>query len=97
MQFSILLVKQINQIEMKKLTHQHLDPDLLLDCSQEDQVNFWAEIFQVKPEAIKTAVRACCNNSIACISAYLKNTYLPNKDQKQAPQKNTSTFIKTNF
>ena len=62
---------------MKKLSYQITDPNLLLDCSQEDQVNFWAEALQVSPQAIKTAIRACCNNSIACISAYIKNTSLP--------------------
>ena len=83
MLLSILLGKDINQIDMKKRVHQTIDPDLLLDCSQEDQINFWAEIFQVTPQAIKTAVRACCNNSIACISAYLKNGYQPAKQYQQ--------------
>ena len=77
MVFSILLGKDTNQIEMEKLVHQTIEPDLLLDCSQEDQINFWAEIFQVTPQALKIAVRACCNNSIAVISAYLQNSYKP--------------------
>jgi hypothetical protein len=68
---------------MEKRVHQTADADLLLDCSQEDQVSFWAEIFQVTPEAIKTAVRACCNNSITSVSAYLKNTYHPAKRDAQ--------------
>jgi hypothetical protein len=83
MLLSILLGTDINQIEMKKLVYQTIDPDLLLDCSQEDQINFWAEIFQVTPAAIKTAVRACCNNSIACISAYLKNSAKPASQYQQ--------------
>lgn len=77
---------------MKKPIRQTIAPDLLLDCSQEDQVNFWAEIFQVTPEAVKTAVRACCDNRIACISAYLKNTYNTARDHLH-----TSILAKTNF
>jgi len=78
---------------MKKLSYQTLDPNLLLDCSQADQVNFWAEMFQVTPQAIKSAVRACCNNSVACISAYLKNRNIPHREQKQSIE-HTSTFFK---
>lgn len=78
---------------MKKLSHQTLDPTLLLDCSQNDQINFWAEMFQVSPQAIKSAVRACCNNSIACISAYLKNKNIPISEKKQN-DKNYSKLFK---
>lgn len=69
---------------MKHLHPQYQDPNLILDCSQPDQINFWAETFQVSPQAIKTAVRACCNNSIACISAYLQNVYIPSMQQNQS-------------
>lgn len=72
---------------MKKPSHQILTPDFLLDCSQADQINLCAEMFQVSPQAIKSAVRACCNNSVACISAHLQKKLI----------KIPSHFLKTNF
>jgi len=45
----------------------------LLDLSEQKELNYWAEKLGVRPEVIKTAVRASRNNSIACIVSYVEN------------------------
>lgn len=77
---------------MKRLNQQPLDMNQILDCSQPDQVNFWADVFNVSPQAIKTAVRACCNNSIACISNYLKNKNANQQAKQQIDHKTPLVF-----
>jgi hypothetical protein len=64
---------------MEASVNQKLMPDVLLDCSQTDQVCFWAKKFEVSPMAIRTAVRACCSNSISQIAQYIQQVYLPAK------------------
>ena len=44
----------------------------LLDLSEQSELNYWAEKLGVRPEVIKTAVRASRNNSITSIVNYLK-------------------------
>jgi len=46
----------------------------LLDLSQQNELNYWAEKLDVRPEVIKTAVRASRNNSINSIVDYV-NAY----------------------
>jgi hypothetical protein len=60
---------------MQTISRKAATPDLLLDCSEADQVCYWADVFNVSPQAIKTAVRACCSNSIPHIAHYLKHVY----------------------
>jgi len=64
---------------MKSVMNESLDPELLLDCSQEEEVSLWASRFKVSPQAVKTAVRACCSNSIVNIANYLEQNYLPSR------------------
>lgn len=64
-----------NVIIMQTTSRKTVDPDLLLDCSEADQVCYWAAKFNVTPQAVKTAVRACCSNSIPHIAHYLKHVY----------------------
>ena len=45
----------------------------LLDLSEQKELNYWAEKLGVRPEVIKTAVRASRNNSIASIVTYVEN------------------------
>lgn len=45
----------------------------LLDLSEQKELNYWAEKLGVRPEVIKTAVRASRNNSIASIVRYVEN------------------------
>jgi len=45
----------------------------LLDLSEQKELNYWAEKLGVRPEVIKTAVRASRNNSIASIVSYVEN------------------------
>ena len=45
----------------------------LLDLSEQKELNYWAEKLGVRPEIIKTAVRASRNNSIASIVSYVEN------------------------
>lgn len=61
---------------MKSLVTENLEPELILDCSQDEEVYFWARKFNVSPQAVKTAVRACCNNNIASIASYLERHYM---------------------
>jgi hypothetical protein len=60
---------------MNDQSQKNLDLDLVLDCSQEKEVSYWAQHFNVSPQAIKTAVRACCNNNIISIARYLQSDY----------------------
>lgn len=53
--------------------------DFLLDCSRQEEINHWAKKLKVSPQAIKTAIRACCSNHIATIAYYIQSTYLPAK------------------
>lgn len=64
---------------MKSVMNESLDPELLLNCSQEEEVSLWASRFKVSPQAVKTAVRACCSNSIVNIATYLEQKYLPSR------------------
>jgi len=45
----------------------------LLDLSEQKELNYWAEKLGVRPEVIKTAVRASRNNSIASIVSFVEN------------------------
>ncbi|MEJ7560609.1 MAG: DUF3606 domain-containing protein [Pedobacter sp.] len=62
---------------MQTIARKPQNPDLLLDCSESDQICYWANEFNVTPQMIKTAVRACCSNSIPRIAYYLKYVYEP--------------------
>jgi hypothetical protein len=66
---------------MQPTARKHQSPELLLDCSETDQVCYWANELNVTPQAVKTAVRACCSNSIPRIAHYLKNVYPAAKKQ----------------
>jgi hypothetical protein len=60
---------------MQPIVRKPIDPDMLLDCSETDQVCYWANKLNVTPQTLKTAVRACCSNSIPRIALYLKYVY----------------------
>jgi hypothetical protein len=60
---------------MQTISRKAIDPELLLDCSETDQVCYLANLLEVSPQAVKTAVRACCSNSIPLIAYYLKYFY----------------------
>lgn len=65
---------------MYSLTNEN-NQETLLDCSQSDEVSFWASQFEVSPQAIKSAVRACGSNSVGRIADYLQRYYLPAQQQ----------------
>ena len=44
-----------------------------LNVSEQSELDYWSEKLGVRPEVIKTAVRASRNNSIDSIVGYLKN------------------------
>ncbi|RZK78033.1 MAG: DUF3606 domain-containing protein [Pedobacter sp.] len=44
----------------------------LLDASQQSELNYWSEKLGVRPEVIKTAIRASRSNTIESIVGYLK-------------------------
>ena len=73
-----------NSMTMQTISRKAVDPDLLLDCSDADQVCYWADKFNVTPQAVKTAVRACCSNSVPQIAHYLKHIY-PLEDAVNCP------------
>ena len=64
---------------MKSLWNENINPSLLLDCSQNEEVHLLAKKLKVSPQVIKAAVRACCNNEVSVIEAYLRQSYLPAK------------------
>jgi len=74
------MLRKNSTSSIKQLAPLNQNEDVLLDCSENDQVCMWAEKLKVSPQALKTAVRACCSNSIAKIANYLQYTYLPNKN-----------------
>lgn len=44
-----------------------------LNCSEQSELNYWAQQLGVKPEVLKTAVRASRNNSIESVKSYVKS------------------------
>lgn len=69
--------------------------NLLLDCSEPEQLNFWAEVFHVSPQTLKSAVRACCDNSIECIFTYLKKQQLIPKQPSRPLQNHRNAYRQT--
>lgn len=47
----------------------------LIDFSSESELSFWSAKLQVRPEAIKTAAKACCSNEVSKVKEYLKTKY----------------------
>ncbi|EDM34682.1 hypothetical protein PBAL39_14034 [Pedobacter sp. BAL39] len=54
------------------VTMNHLN-SILLDLSEVKELNFWAEKLGVRPESLKTAVRASRSNALDQIIIYLKS------------------------
>ncbi|HKG05146.1 MAG TPA: hypothetical protein VKB19_01740 [Pedobacter sp.] len=53
---------------------------VLLDFSQADQIVYWADKLNITPEMIKSAARACHNNTLDQIISYLKSCSKLSKD-----------------
>jgi len=66
---------------MKSLKNENSDVLEFLDCSQDEEVRYLATRFNVTPQAVKAAVRACCNNSVEHLIYYIQNIYLPLKNR----------------
>lgn len=62
---------------MEREENEPIDPEMILDCSEQEEICFWARKFNVSPLAIKTAVRACCSNRILRIATYLQDHPMP--------------------
>jgi len=65
---------------MSSLIKENPKTDGFLDCSREEDVRTFAAKFNVSPQAVKSAVRACCSNSIEKVTHYLRTSYLPVKN-----------------
>ncbi|MHA4895952.1 DUF3606 domain-containing protein [Pedobacter sp. PWIIR3] len=56
---------------MKSAPH-NLENNRLVDVSEQHELKYWSEKLGVRPEVIKTAVRASRSNAIESIVGYLK-------------------------
>ncbi|MES2826956.1 MAG: DnaD domain protein [Bacteroidota bacterium] len=55
-----------------KTSPSKLENTQVLDVSEQSQLNYWSEKLGVRPEVIKTAIRACRSNAISSITSYVK-------------------------
>jgi hypothetical protein len=64
---------------MNSLRKEDLKTETFLDCSQDEDVRFFAARFNVSPQVVRSAVCAYRSNSVERLAHYLQNSYLPIK------------------